>query len=221
MAFDNKAILFSSIVGSKVAESLPRFALVQNELAKVVLPPIPFIPLKGKEEIHQGEEISNFINWKANAPAVENQFFPLSFRKVGSNDPWYTFPYEPLINISGSNNIVKRTPAKNGNSDITGSVKESWAQEDFSITITGSLIGVEMRGGPQETFPRADFQKLIEYIAAPEGIEVLCEPLQLLGINYLVIEDYSFPFTKGENVQAYELKCLSDNTINFLLEIPN
>ena len=47
---------------------------------------------------------------------------------------------------------------------------------------------------------------------------VYCEPLQLLGINRIVIEEMSFPFTKGENVQAYEISALSDFDFNLLLE---
>ena len=38
MKFDQTGILFASLVGSKVAESIPRFGAVQNELAKHVLP---------------------------------------------------------------------------------------------------------------------------------------------------------------------------------------
>ena len=216
MAFTNE-ILFSALVGSKVADSIPRFKVVQNELEKQVLPPIPFIGRLNEVDVSKNSMQITSRNWQRTEPNIDNQFFPLSFRRKIKGEPWYTLPFEPLISISGKNEIIKRKVAKNV--DFIGTIKERWSQDDFSITITGTLIGVNDRGTVQDTFPREDFEQLRDYLFAPEGIEVNCEPLQLLGINAIVVEDVTFPFTKGENVQAYEIKALSDFTAEFLLEI--
>lgn len=206
MELDGNKALFASIVGSAAVDSLPRFAKVQNKLENTVLPTIPFL---GK-----------FENWTKPGVNEDDQFFPLRFKRTGTNDPFYTFPYEPLITINGKNIITKRYPAKfDKNSPFIGSIKERWAQDDYQIRITGAFYGENLIGSVGETFPRKDFEKLRDYCTWPQGLTVQCEPLQLLGINNITVEDFTFPFTKGENVQAYEIKALSDFSANFLLEI--
>lgn len=216
--FTRNESLFASLVGTKVAESIPRFQAVQNEAMKRVLPKIPFLPIRSEtSEIHDSSNSIESSIWRENTPDVARQFFPLSFRRVGTQDPFYTLPYEPLINISGSNEIIKRKPAKAPN--FIGTIKERWSQNDYEITITGSIFGENMVGNPEDAFPRQDFEKLRDYMIHPQGLEVLCEPLQLLGISAIVVEDFMFPFTKGENVQAYEINAISDFSAEFLLEI--
>jgi hypothetical protein len=213
----NQQALFASLVGGQVAKSIPRFSAVQNEIAKHVLPPIPFLPLNKEDKLTLEDAEVRDNNWMADRPNIERQFFPLTFRRRLPKEPFYTLPYEPMITISGKNNIVKRTVAKNN--EFVGTIKERFSQDDYDITITGALFGKQMLGGHAECFPRVDFEKLRDYCTAPEGLEVKCEVLQLLGINHIVVESFTFPFTKGENVQAYEIKCLSDFTSEFLLEI--
>lgn len=53
-------------------------------------------------------------------------------------------------------------------------------------------------------------QELMQFLVSVGSLFVYSHPLEILGINHIVIEDYSFPFTKGENVQAYEIKAISD-----------
>lgn len=213
---DGDKILWS-LIGTKVSQQ--NLSVVQNELRKHVLPPIPFLGKENEQGIAE-------VTWSGTAefnlepePDTSKHFFPLSFRRVTENgsEPWYTFPYEPLVTISGSNDIVKRKPAKAAN--FVGTVKEHWSQNDYEITITGVFMGRQISGPVDQTFPRADFEKLRQYCTSPYGIEVQCEILQLLGINRLVVDSFTFPFTPGENVQAYELQCSSDFTGELLLEI--
>jgi len=216
---DKNQIIFASLVGSKVAESLPRFATVQNELAKRVLPVIP-IPFFGTST-NSGEITESSADyqyekqWQADF-GRSNQFFPISFRQKGDG-LWYQFPYEPIISISGGNSVVTRKVAKAKN--FVGTVKEHWSQDDYEITITGVLIGSLETGSVEECYPIDQFEQLKNFCTHPAGIEIRCEPLQLLGINNVVVKSFSFPFTKGENVQAYEIQCLSDFTSELLLEI--
>lgn len=216
MVFDRTGILFSSLVGSKVTESIPRFNAVQNELMKRVLPPIPFLPKTNADKIAKVTGDYNGSVHQADAPLPEDrQFFPFSF--VSEDATRYLLPYEPMVNITGKNTIVRRNVAKAQN--MIGSIKERWNQGDYEITITGVLIGSILTGSVDECFPREDFERLRDQMTAPRSLTVYCEPLQLLGINQIVIEDFSFPFTKGENVQSYEIKAYSDFAYNLLLDI--
>jgi len=217
---DKNQIIFASLVGSKVAESLPRFATVQNELSKRVLPviPIPFFGTSTRDEMIDiaYNDYKDLNNWQADKNSLPSHFFPLTFSRPGTNQA-YQFPYEPMISISGGNSIITRKVAKAKN--FVGTVKEHWSQDDYEITITGVMIGAVETGSVEDCYPIEQFERLKEFCTHPAGIELYCEPLQLLGINRVVVKSFSFPFTKGENVQAYEIQCLSDFTSELLLEI--
>lgn len=220
---DNNDILFASLVGSKIVEMVPRLTQVQNELMKHVLPPLPFLPFQNSERVAQIEENNEIkYTWEQGEKlSAEQQFFPFSL-SIDEGKNWFRLPYEPLISISGKNVIAKRRVAKwnaENSKQLTGSIKERWSQDDCEITITGVLMGSLLRGNMEDCFPRADFEKLKKILTHAKEIKVNCPPLELLGINFIVIDDFSFPFTKGENVQAYELKACSDFSYNLLMEI--
>jgi len=208
-------ILYASLLGSDIIKKLPRLASVQNQLAKQVLPPIKFLPFQNTEIVKEVTgSVSDEIN-RADLPlSSAQQFFPFWF--TGEDGSRFLLPYEPIININGKNTIIRRNVAKADG--LIGSIKERWNQADYEITITGVLVGSILSGSAKDCFPRADFSKLQQYLTSKKQLEVYCEPLQLLGINHIVIEDFSFPFTKGENVQAYEIKAYSDSTYNLLIE---
>ncbi len=108
MALDNQDILFASLLGSAAVGSVQRFNSLQNELAKRVLPPIPFLPLKNNEGIQKDDYLETFNNlWQADTPLTESQqFFPLKF-SFSDNGPTWLFPYEPMISISSGNVLPK------------------------------------------------------------------------------------------------------------------
>ncbi len=220
MEFNEKSILFASLLGSKVAQQIPRFETVQNEIGKRVLPPISFLPFKNNP-VKINEPEGNFNPgelWMADAPKSESeQFFPFTF--IDENGQKFLLPYEPMLNISSANNIVERTVAKAGN-DIKyqGTVKERWSRGDYEIKITGVLIGSILTGDVSQCFPKSDFEKLRDILESRKSWGIQSEPLQLLGISKIVVYDMNFPFTKGENVQAYEISVKSDFDYNLLLE---
>lgn len=220
MALTNRDILFASLVGSKLVKLVPRFSALENELGKRVLPTIPFLPIRNEVGI-ETKSFDAFDNlWQADKPTPEaEQFFPLKL-SIDDGNTWFMLPYEPMINISGGNEIIKRNVAKwhpDYSKDFFGTIKERWAQSDYDIQITGFLMGAILKGNVEDCFPKNDFIKLKELLTNAK-VKVQCEPLQLLGINYLAIEDFSFPFTKGENVQAYDIKCSSDTSYYLLIE---
>ena len=213
MEFTNENILLASLMGSKVVEQIPRFEAVQNEISKHVLPPLRFLPILN-QPVKVGYPDYRVENnedelWRNDESVSEdNQFFPFSF-KSSKDENWWLLPWEPMINIAGGNIIVKRNIAKAGK-NLIGSIKERWSTDDYEITITGAFYGDKMLGKSSQTYPRYEMEKLRDYLLTAEAIEVLCEPLQILNINKIVIEAVSFPFTKGENVQAYEIRAISD-----------
>ena len=222
MSISNQDILFASLMGIKSVGAIERFKLVNSELAQQILPVIPFLPIRNNEEIDNGVFLTGLKDpmdlWEANVAVPESeQFFPLSFAFTKDGQKW-TFPYEPMLTISSGNNIVKRNVAKQSEL-LVGTVKERWSRKDFEISVTGALIGAMQKGKPADCYPIADLKKLFDFLIYAKEIYVYCVPLFELGINKVVIEDYSFPFTKGENVQAYDLKLVSDHGYNLLDEI--
>lgn len=220
---DNTDILFASLVGSKIVEMVPRLTSVQNELMKHVLPVIPFLPFRNIENVPKikGGALESTTWTEDGVLSQEQQFFPLSM-SIDDGKNWFRLPYEPLISISRKNIIVKRNVAKYNSetsNQLTGTIKERWSQDDYDITITGVLMGSVMTGNVQDCFPKKDFEALLKIMNNAKQIKVACAPFELLGVNQIVIDDFSFPFTKGENVQAYEMKCSSDFSYNLLLEI--
>lgn len=228
---NNQDILFGALMGSNKVQTLERMNIIQNDLYNKVLPPIPFLPIQNQTTVQGVAGSQNSTIWKSQNISVgkqdlplseEQQFFPLSFSFDKDSQLW-RFPYEPMVSISGGNNIVKRNVAKHGTETngmpMTGTIKERFSQKDFEITITGVLFGELLTGKPEDCFPRTLMTTLLNYLTKSGSLNVYCEPLNILGILKIVIEDFSFPFTKGENVQAYEIKASSDMNYNLLMEI--
>lgn len=214
MALSDSDILLASLLGSKAVQQAPRFAAVENEMQKHVGYPVRILPFKSQDAFaKESYALKQSEVWDSRG---KNQFFPLKIKRP-SDSNWFTLPYEPLISVSGKNNVVKRSIAKA--KDYVGTVKEHFSQDDYSITITGSLFGTQETGTFQEAFPRDDFEKLKNYMIHPQGLQVQCDFLALFDINHLVVESFDFPFSKGEYVQGYSISALSDFSADFLLEI--
>lgn len=219
MALDNQDLLFASLMGSRAVSLIQNVNILNGELRKHVLPVIPFLPLKNDNNVSNtpGKAININDNWTTpNAVNEEEQFFPLSFSFKENSVRW-VFPYEPMIDFGSGNNIVKRNVAKQGEK-LIGTIKERWSRKDFDITVTGVLIGSIMRGKPEDCFPKDQFIKLFDFLKHSKELFIYCYPLELVGITKVVVEDYRFPFTKGENVQAFELKLTSDYSYELLIK---
>jgi hypothetical protein len=212
----DKDILFGSLMGMANIKTYQRTQLVQNELSKHVLPRIPFLPFQNESVIaHENFNTAFLIN-QTDLPIPEDQqFFPLSFSLTENGQRWL-FPYEPMITISSGNTVIKRNVAKQGDT-LIGTIKERWNRKDFDITVTGALMGSIITGKFEDCFPREQMQRLFEFLKYNKEFYIYCAPLEILGIIKVVVEDYTFPFTKGENVQAYDLKLTSDDFYNLLV----
>ncbi len=207
MTITQDDIIFASLMGVR---SFQTFSALQNELSKHVLPAIPFLPAQNRESVPEmvPQGLDARIWSDLEGISEQEQFFPLSFSFTDNGVRWL-FPYEPMISVSGGNVIAKRNVAKQGTT-LRGSIKERWAEKDHDITITGILVGSLMKGKPEECYPRRQMETLLEYLRKAQALFVHCHALEVHGINRVVVEDYNFPFTKGENVQAFEIKAVSD-----------
>ena len=136
---------------------------------------------------------------------------PLSFRLPDGS--WWLFPIEPLISISGKNIVVRRNVSK---SERRGSIKERWSEDDLMINIQGSLIDPDLY-----TYPSQDLSSLYQAITQRKAIEVKNELLQLLNVHQIVVEPYSFPFSKGENVQNFSIDAYSDDLYELFIDVKN
>jgi len=141
--------------------------------------------------------------------------FPLEI-KLKSESDWWLLPTEPIITLAGSNELIRRKVAK-GSSSLNsrrGTMKERWSQDDYTISIDGLLTTFDRWEYPQE-----DVQKLRRIVEAREPIDVKCQLLHLYGITRIVVEKYDFPFTKGEENQAYRLTAYSDDDWDLLIKL--
>ncbi|MBS1535309.1 MAG: hypothetical protein JST78_09545 [Bacteroidetes bacterium] len=216
MGLQDNDLIFASLMGSEAVKATERLTLVENEALKHVPYSIPFLPIRwpsrvGRKDYNDLQKM-DFID---NPPSEDEQFFPVSFSFTEGGVKWL-FPYEPLMNISSGNNIVRRNVAKQGDK-LWGTVKERWSRKDVDIQLTGILMSKRLTGKPQQAFPKTMMTELYDYLKYSKEIFIYSYPLEALGVTKVVVEDYSFPFTKGENVQAYDLKLISDTSYSLLV----
>ncbi len=125
---------------------------------------------------------------------------PLTF---GYGGDVYTLPLEPLISIQGRNILIRNHVLKGTEN---GTVKEMWSADDYSIEIKGVVINTQ----DDNRLPEEAINKIRKFCEIRRAIEVSSPLLTLFGIQYMAIEDYDFPHTKGYNNQAYVIRGYSD-----------
>lgn len=216
MKLSNENLLLASLLGSKATRQINNLQEIQKVLIDSNLPTVPAI---------QVDRMGNL--WESDKPLPSSkQFFPFTFKNVKGED--FLLPFEPLLSIDAKNEIEKSNVAKlnrkvkdkdgiETDTNWQGTVKQRWSRGDYNIRMTGVLIGPKLIGADHITFPKDDFSRLNTILCERQKWQITCEPLQLLDIHYVVVESFSFPFTKGENVQAYEIIMSSD--FDFSLEL--
>jgi len=134
----------------------------------------------------------------------------LRLEKENKDTEGYRLPLDPLISISGKNIIRRRYVAK---SKMRGSIKETWSQDDYEITIAGLL-----QADDQDALGR-HISRLKKYLEVAESVHIVCNLLNnVFAITRIAIESYDFPFTKGVENQAFTIKAYSDDNYQLLEE---
>ena len=109
-----------------------------------------------------------------------------------------------LVDVSMSKNIVKTSIQGR-----KGTVKEYVSLGDYVVSISGSIISDN-----QKEYPIREVLALEKVLIAPISLQVVCEPLNRLGIYELVIESYNFPTKQGFiGTQVYSISAISDEPI--------
>lgn len=135
---------------------------------------------------------------------------PLEIENPHTGEMW-TLPWEPVITIKGKNVITRRRVAK---SERRGTIKEYWTQDDYEISIQGSLMDCFN----EQHYPGEQVGQLREICEAKKDLRVNCLLFDLFDISRIVIEDFDLPFTKGENIQGYVIKAYSDDLFELLID---
>lgn len=121
----------------------------------------------------------------------------------------FKLPIDPLVSISGSNNIIRRTVAKQ---KTKGTIKEFFATDDYKIDIQGVLIH-------QDKQTLATYStRLREFFECGEAIDIACEFLnKVFQITSIVIEEFDMPFSPGTANQAFSFSCYSDEKTDLII----
>ena len=165
------------------------------------------IEIVSQSELKSTEGLSN----------LGDNFFQceLSFVTDEKKEEVWKLPVDPLVSVNGKNVIKRRYVAKsNAKENRRGSIKECWSQDDYEITIAGVLIA-EDNASLVELM-----KKLREICDKDEAVKVVCKYVNdSFGINYIAIESYDFPFTKGMENQSFTIKAYSDDSYELLEKI--
>ena len=172
-------------------------------------PALGYNPLTMAQKAPGVKNVLESINRPFDIP-YDNKIVPVTLLLPSTNKS-FQLPLDPLVSISGKNEIVCRNVARH-DGKTHGSIKEKWRASDWNITIAGVLMA------GRDTSIEQLVERLRLYIEADENIEIVCPYIrESYGITRIVIESYDFPFTKGEENQAYTLKCKSDDVRTNLL----
>lgn len=134
------------------------------------------------------------------------------------NEPdtaFWTLPFDPVMSVSGANNIVRSGVLKqdNSNNERRGTIKEVWSQDDYTIQIAGLFIGKT-----ENEIPMADLGMLRNLCEAREVVEVECDLLEIFNIKYIAIEKFEFLHTAGRQNQQFSIKAYSDDDFSLLVK---
>ncbi|RZK31037.1 MAG: hypothetical protein EOO63_05170 [Hymenobacter sp.] len=121
---------------------------------------------------------------------------------------------DPIVEIARHKNIVS-TDIQGRN----GTVKEYISDGDYAVTIKGILASDPTKGAVARRYPEQEVKALRDIIDLRESIPVTGRLFKLFGIHNLVIHDHAWPALPGfTNLQAFELRCLSDEPIELILK---
>ena len=180
-----------------------------------VIPPLPPYPQGFNVAMENGGNYNEAetVGWQSAQMSIFGtpMCFPLKIKPSSAPESdWWLLPVEPMITLSGGNTIIRRNVAK---ADLRGTIKERWSRNDYDISIDGIFTKVN-----DWTYPSDDMKKLAEMMETKDTIEVSCELFEVFKISRIAVEKFDFPFTKGEENQAYHISGYSDDKWSLLLD---
>lgn len=116
----------------------------------------------------------------------------------------------PVVMIEASRSKVIEVTTIEGRN---GTIKEFSNLGDYEISIKGTLVGNE------GNYPTQQVQHLIKFENCPVAIPTANDFLKYIGVNGVVIKRISWRNNQGyENMQAFELECMSDADVKLNIE---
>jgi len=115
-----------------------------------------------------------------------------------------TFPAVQLDTIlfvvtQSKNIVITNVQGRNG------SIKEYISDDDYNITISGTIIG------SNNVYPKDDVLGLKKVLDAPISLNVNSWFLNQFGVHGIVVKDYNFPQVAGRNSQQeFTISAISD-----------
>jgi hypothetical protein len=120
---------------------------------------------------------------------------------------------DPIVEVS-RDKIILTTEVQGRD----GTVKEYISNGDYRVTIKGILASPPNQGQYARRYPEKEVQALKRVCDLAEALPVAGRLFSIFGIRNLVIKGVSWPALPGfTNLQAYELRCLSDDPIELLV----
>lgn len=114
-----------------------------------------------------------------------------------------------LFEVEQQRNIV--TTAVQGRN---GTIKEYISDGDYTVSIRGLLVDPD-----PYTYPAAQVQNLRDLLVLPQSLVAVSGFLQLFQIYNLVVTGWRMFQMEGfQNVQAFELQCISDVPVELIEE---
>ena len=128
---------------------------------------------------------------------------------------WWTLPFDPVMSVSGGNNIVRSNVLKqdNSNNERRGTIKEVWSQDDYTIQIAGLFMGKN-----DDDIPMDELGKLRNICEARQVIEVECDLLEIFNIHYIATEKFELAHTNGRQNQQFSITAYSDDDFSLLVK---
>lgn len=135
---------------------------------------------------------------------------PVRLAKESEPDDFFMLPTDPRISVRGSNTIVMREVA---DGPIRGTVKETWGNDDWRVSISGILMTDEV--GTCDYYMR----QLVELCSARECLIVTNEQLNnSFGITRLAVTGVKFNETDGKDNQLFVIEAVSDDSYRLEVE---
>lgn len=138
---------------------------------------------------------------------------------------------EAIMTVTQPKNIIK-TPIQG----VNGTIKEYISDGDFSIVIDGILIGETLEGQQDSNtnnqdvqaqvlqkedignnYPTRDVKQFVSLMKVPQEITVRSNYLEAIGVDLMVVENWSLPQARGaSNYQPFSIRCSSETIINLV-----
>lgn len=187
----------------KIIDDKTSISAISQRAAGFSLPPV--VPFKTKVTVKEG---SGSYSTSSNLEFEIQCHISLG---IPGND-LYKIPFDPILSCKGANRIKERYVNKG---KIRGSVKERWTQDDYELTISGTIVADSYK-------EMCDICKKLRELCeqGTQGLDISNDVLNnTYNIWKIAVYDWDIPFTPGMENQEFSITAKSDDIYDLLVEI--